>query len=208
MRARAITIGLAIAWGGLGVVTAIPPAHADDATAESFFENRIRPVLAGVCVRCHGPQKQSGGLRLDSRETLTTGGDSGPAIGADDLDQSLILRAVRREKEVRAMPPDRALPRDQVADLAAWIRAGAPWPKRSERIAAAKHWAFQPIRDANPPDVRDQGWVRSSIDRFVLARLEGAGGKPAPEADRRTLLRRVSLRSSRVAANSRGRCRI
>ncbi len=190
-RMPATAIALAIAWGALGVVTAIP-AHADDATAESFFENRIRPVLAGVCVRCHGPQKQSGGLRLDSRDALIKGGESGPAISTGDLEQSLLLRAVRREKDVSAMPPDRALPRDQVADVAAWIKAGAPWPKRSERIAAAKHWAFQPICDVKPPDVREEGWVRSSIDRFILARLEGAGGKPAPEADRRTLLRRVS----------------
>ena len=191
VRTLATAIALAIVCGALGVVTGIP-VRADDAGAESFFENRIRPVLAGVCLRCHGTQKQSGGLRLDSRDALVKGGESGPAIRWDDLEQSLILRAVRRDKEVSAMPPERALPRDQVADLAAWIKAGAPWPKRSERIAAAAHWAFQPIHDVNPPDVRDKGWVRSSVDRFILARLEGAGGKPAPEADRRTLLRRVS----------------
>ena len=90
------------------------------------------------------------------------------------------------------MPPDRPLPAQQVADLTAWVTAGAPWPKRSARISAAVHWALQPVRDVAPPAVRDDGWVLSSIDRFILARLELAGRKPAPPADRRTLLRRVT----------------
>ncbi len=133
-------------------------------------------------------QKQSGGLRLDSRDSMMKGGDSGPAIVEGNLEASLLLRTVKRDKDVEAMPPDKALSPGQVADLAAWIKAGAPWPKRSERIAAAKHWAFQPIREPVPPDVQDRRWARSSIDRFILARLEAAGRKPAPEADRRTLL--------------------
>ncbi len=190
-RSLVTAIGLAIVWGALGIASGAS-ARADDAHADSFFENRIRPVLAGVCLRCHGGQKQSGGLRLDSRDTMVRGGDSGPAIVAGNLEESLLLRAVRREKDVAAMPPEKALPPGQVADLEAWIKAGAPWPKQSGRIAAATHWAFQPIRDPMPPDVRDFGWARSSIDRFILARLEAAGRKPAPEALRRTLLRRVS----------------
>jgi hypothetical protein len=173
-------------------VAAADSARADDARAEDFFENRIRPVLAGVCLRCHGEQKQSGGLRLDSRDGLIKGGESGPAIDRSNLDQSLLLDAVRRVEDVSAMPPDRPLPPHHVADLAAWVKAGAPWPKRTARIQATTHWAFQPIRDAAPPAVQDDRWVKSSVDRFILARLEAVGRKPAPPADRRTLLRRLT----------------
>ena len=184
-------IYLAILWLGAGAVTT-GSARADDARAEDFFENRVRPVLSGICLRCHGPQKTSGGLRLDSREGLARGGDSGPAIDPGHLEESLLLEAVRRDEDVSAMPPDRPLSSQQVADLTAWVRAGAPWPARAARIGAATHWAFQPIRDHTPPAVRDQSWPQSSIDRFILARIEAAGRKPAPPADRRTLLRRVA----------------
>ena len=88
-------------------------------------------MLSGVCLRCHGQQKTSGGLRLDSREGLIKGGDSGPAIDAETVDESLVLQAVRRVKGVSAMPPERPLTSQQVADLAAWIRNGAFWPQRS-----------------------------------------------------------------------------
>jgi hypothetical protein len=181
----------AVLWLAAAVVAA-GSARADDARTEAFFENRIRPVLAGVCLRCHGQQKQSNGLRLDSREALLKGGDSGPALDPASLDQSLLLRAIRRVGDAAAMPPERPLPAQQVADLTAWVSAGAPWPERNARIAAAVHWAFQPVRDVAPPAIRDHAWALSSIDRFILARLELAGRKPAPPADRRTLLRRVT----------------
>ncbi len=167
-------------------------ARGDDARSEAFFENRIRPVLAGVCLRCHGDQKTSGGLRLDSRDGLTKGGESGPAIDPGGREESLLLQAVRRVEDVSAMPPDRPLAAHQVADLTAWVKAGAPWPERTARIKAVEHWAFQPIREAAPPAVRDERWVRTGIDRFILARLEAARRKPAAAADRRTLLRRVT----------------
>ena len=164
-----------------------------NAPGDDFFENRVRPVLAGVCLRCHGPQKQSGGLRVDTRESLAQGGDSGPAIDATNLDQSLILDAIRRVEGVSAMPPDKPLVPQQVADLAAWVSSGAPWPKQKARIDALTHWAFQSARDLRPPAVRDERWVQTSIDRFILARLESLGQKPAPAADRPTLLRRMTF---------------
>jgi len=167
-------------------------ARAEDSVTEEFFENRVRPVLAGVCLRCHGQEKQSGGLRLDTRDALLKGGESGPAFDKNDPDQSLLLEAIRRSDDVSAMPPDKALPPPQVADLTAWVNAGAPWPKQTARIKAASHWAFEPIRDVVPPAVHDESWVQTSIDRFILARLERIGRKPAPPADRRTLLRRLT----------------
>ena len=128
--------------------------RAGDTTSESFFENRVRPVLAGICLRCHGPQKQSGGLRLDSRDAMVKGGESGAAIDASNLDRSLLVLAIRRIDGVSAMPPDKALLPQQVADLKAWVSAGAPWPAHSARINAASHWAFQPIREVVPPAVK------------------------------------------------------
>jgi hypothetical protein len=99
---------IAILWlAGMGAVAA--GAKAEDAASEAFFENRIRPVLAGVCLRCHGPQKQSGGLRLDSRDAMMKGGESGAAIDASHFDRSLLLLAIRRIDIVSAMPPDKTL---------------------------------------------------------------------------------------------------
>jgi mono/diheme cytochrome c family protein len=183
---------IAIFWL-VGMAAVVGTARAEDTVSEAFFENRVRPVLAGVCLRCHGPQKQSGGLRLDSRDAIVNGGESGAAIDASNLDRSLLLLAIRRIDGVSAMPPDKALVPQQVADLTAWVRSGAPWPARTARISALSHWAFQPIREVIPPAVHDEHWAQRSIDRFILARLDAIGRKPAPPADRRTLLRRVTF---------------
>ncbi len=167
-------------------------AYADDVRSEAFFENRVRPILAGTCFRCHGGQKVSGGLRIDARASLIAGGDSGPAIAVDEPAQSLLIQAIQRDPDVSAMPPDKPLSPREVNDLATWVKAGAPWPKPTRRFQSEPHWAFQPIRAVAPPAVKDEGWVKTGIDRFILARIESANRKPAPAADRRTLLRRVS----------------
>ena len=167
-------------------------AHADDVRSEAFFENRVRPILAGTCFRCHGGQKVSGGLRIETRASLIDGGDSGPAIDVDEPAQSLLIQAIQRNPDVSAMPPDKPLSPRAVDDLMAWVQAGAPWPKPSVRIQSEPHWAFQPIRTAAPPSVRHPEWVKTGIDRFILARMESANRKPARPADRRTLLRRAA----------------
>ena len=179
--------------GPVTIVIAASAARADDATTEEFFENRVRPVLAGVCLRCHGQEKPKGGLRVDTRDALLKGGKSGAAIDKDDLDQSLLLEAIRRSDGVSAMPPDKTLSPQQVADLTAWVHAGVPWPKTTPQIKPASHWAFQPIRDVVPPAVHDGRWMQTSIDRFILARLDAIGRKPAPPADRPALLRRLTF---------------
>jgi hypothetical protein len=174
------------------LLIATPLARADDAATESFFENRIRPVLAGVCLRCHGQPKPKGGLRMDSRDSLIKGGKTGAAIDENHLNQSLLLEAIRRSDGVSAMPPDEPLPARQVTDLTAWINAGAPWPKTTPQIKSESHWAFRPVRDVVPHAVLDSRWIKTSIDRFILARLEKTRQQPAPPADRRTLLRRLT----------------
>jgi cytochrome c553 len=162
--------------------------------AETFFETKVRPVLAARCLRCHGGRKVSNGLRLDSREALLRGGDSGPALVPGDADHSLLLQAVRYTHPKVRMPPDRRLPDAVVADLATWVRQGAPWPRTSARptVPSEQHWAFRPVRHVTPP-TDPTGWARNPVDAFVLARLTEHGLRPAEPADRRTLLRRVTF---------------
>src|SRR5947209_733677 len=99
------------------------PAAGDD--PETFFELKVRPVLAGSCVKCHGAAKASGGLRLDSREAMLKGGENGPAVVPGDPENSPLVQAVRHDDESFKMPPDKPLPEAARADLAAWVAAGA-----------------------------------------------------------------------------------
>jgi mono/diheme cytochrome c family protein len=166
----------------------------------AFFERRVRPVLAQHCFSCHGPKKQMSDLRLDSRKALLEGGDRGAAVLPGDPEQSLLLRAVRQQGELK-MPRKGKLSPQAIADLAAWIKMGLPWPEdRVTNVAGAnagaawkQHWAFQPVGKPSLPAVRDTRWPETPIDRFILARLEANGLKPSPRADRRTLIRRVTF---------------
>ena len=183
-------------------------AGIDGAGSVDFFENRIRPVLAERCDECHGARADAvkGGLRLDSRAGWAKGGASGsPAIVPGQPGQSLLIQVVKGlSTEVKAMPPKGgALTPGQIADLEAWILAGANDPrgsapgapaasKASPAELAARHWAFQPVRPPATPPVRKASWVRTGMDAFILAALEAKGLSPTPEADRRTLLRRVT----------------
>ena len=116
---------------------------------ESFFESKVRPVLAANCVECHGLTKTSGGLRLDTREGVFKGGDSGPAVTPGDVEGSLLSIAIKHdENEFVQMPPKKALPLQVVADLNAWIAAGAKWPEAASApiVSDKPHWAFAPLR--------------------------------------------------------------
>jgi cytochrome c553 len=167
----------------------------------AFFENKVRPLLAEHCISCHGPQKQKGGLRLDSRETLLQGGDLGPAVVPGKPAESLLLKAVGYADESLRMPPRGKLTDRQIADLTQWVTDGAEYPSAAATAKAASagggrdapHWAFQPLSHPAVPAVKDAAWCRSPLDRFVLAKLEAAGLRPAPEADRRTLIRRATF---------------
>ena len=194
----------------LGIVlAACNAAYAGDpsdaASELRFFESHVRPVLATRCFKCHGESRQRADLRLDSREAMLSGGESGPAISLDDPQESLLLDAINHGN--REMPPDGKLGDQEIAAITHWLSMGAPWPQTDAALRAdpaardaAKitaedraFWSFQPLRDVPVPDVDDQGWSRNAIDKFIYKRLTDEGLAPADEADRRTLVRRVYL---------------
>jgi len=172
----------------------------------AFFEQKIRPVLATHCYECHSAKadaagKLKAGLRVDSRDGLRTGGDTGPAVVPKDLKQSLLINALRHEDW--QMPPKGRLPESVVADFVTWIEQGAVDPRVHEvppltaesnaAPDASSHWAFQPLQTEMVPAILDDDWSRNSIDPFVLRRLRESGLVPASEADRVTLIRRLSF---------------
>lgn len=171
----------------------LPLVAAQSPDVESFFETKIRPVLAAECFKCHGDKKTSHGLRVDSRDALLRGGDSGPALALGEPDRSLLVQALRHSHESVKMPPGKRLPDDVVADFAAWIRRGAPWPRGPlPGFATQTHWAFTPVRPVTPPE-DPTGWAESPIDRFIQDSLRRQGLKPVAPASRRALLRRVTF---------------
>ncbi|MBE7499310.1 MAG: DUF1549 domain-containing protein [Verrucomicrobiales bacterium] len=173
----------------------------------AFFENRIRPVLIDSCYRCHSAEsgRSRGGLSLDTRDALLKGGGSGPALVPGNADASLLIKAIRFTDKELQMPPESAggkLPPEQIADLEAWVLMGAPDPRTGAAATPAapdavdgetarRHWAFEPVETPALPPVKDTAWIRTPVDAFVLAQLEAHGLRPAPPADKRTLLRRV-----------------
>jgi hypothetical protein len=177
---------------GLSMVGPVSRAGEPGAGSESFFELKVRPVLAGTCVKCHGVTKASGGLRLDSREAMLKGGDDGPAVTPGDPEGSPLVRAVRHVDDTLKMPPNRPLPRDDQEALAAWVAAGAPWPETgaARPIADQSHWAFEPLRSITPTD-DPTGWASAPIDRLIAAGHRSAGLHPVARADRGALIRRA-----------------
>ncbi|MBI3866384.1 MAG: PSD1 domain-containing protein [Planctomycetia bacterium] len=179
------------------LMTAGSPSSAG-ALDDVDFERHIAPILRARCLTCHA-EKASGGLRLETRSTLLTGGDSGPAIVAGNSAKSALLaRVTAAADDDERMPPEGPrLNGDQIARLKQWIDAGAQWPERlvlkSPKAAAAAHWAFRPVTRVAPPAVAEPQRLRNEIDAFVAARLDAAGIRPAPDAERLTLLRRVTL---------------
>ena len=174
-----------------------------------FFEANIRPVLMDTCGECH-LDNPDGDLRVDSRASLLKGGETGPAIVPGDPDKSLLVHAIRREQGFPRMPKSAPkLPDATIAAFREWIRQGAPWPVLAEgaarpaatrataasTITAAQRawWAFQPLANHAPPAVRQDAWLKTDVDRFILARLEREGLQPVTPADRRTLIRRATL---------------
>ena len=169
----------------------------------AFFESKVRPILVENCLKCHSSDKQSGELRLDSRDALMLGGDSGPPIVPGKPEESLLIEAVKYESF--EMPPSGKLKEAEIDALTEWVKIGAPWPKEHgsqggpalrqnrDKISDADRswWAFQPIQNPPVPVVSNDSWSRNAIDRFLLARMQGEGLSPAPEADRATLIRRL-----------------
>ncbi|MCC2669105.1 MAG: Planctomycete cytochrome, partial [Armatimonadetes bacterium] len=167
----------------------------------TFFESRVRPLLAKHCYSCHSQKIAQGGLRLDDGVALRKGGDSGPALVPGKPEESRILEAIRYTNPHLQMPPSGKIPAADIQTLTTWVTQGAPWPAPAPTqpsaagAAAAKarlnHWAFQPLRRTSPPAVKQQAWPARRIDQYLLARIEKAGLHPSPRADRRTLIRRA-----------------
>ncbi len=199
---------LLLAGVSLSSHAAEPAAAAAPASpvALEFFEKKIRPLFVDNCYNCHSANTNAkGGLRVDDRGGLLAGGDNGPVIVVGHPEKSMLIKAVSYTDSDLQMPPKKRLTPEQVADLTQWITDGAAWPVESAAtIAATKpnprydklrkdHWAWQPLTDPKPPKIRDGAWPRSDIDRFVLAGLEDKGLGPVADADRATLIRRVSF---------------
>ncbi len=200
MRFRVVEISLfAIALLGCSATWGIDSVSPEEVR---FFESQVRPVLAANCVKCHGLKKQRGGLRLDSREAILQGGESGTSVVPGDPEQSLLISAIRHDS--LQMPPDEKLSESDVEALTAWVRRGAPWPAdagkivvvvdRRERILSEsdrQYWAFQPLRNPSSPAAVGSAFEHSPLDRFVSARRAEEGLVAAPPAAPRALVRRA-----------------
>lgn len=198
---------------------AAPESGPMDAETLEFFESKVRPVLATYCYSCHSEDagRIKGGLRVDGRQHMLSGGVGGPVIVPGDPDASALIEAVRYEDPLFAMPPREKLSDEAIRDLEAWVRMGAPWPAEPDEVhaegavaldtaggsegygeidieAGREFWSFQPpVRPAVPmPDAAAE-WARSPIDHFLLAKMEEAGTEPVGDVDDATWLRRVTF---------------
>ena len=182
-----------------------PPAAAPaaDAPAAIDFERQIRPLLVGRCGDCHGPDTQESRLRLDVKHRALKGGDFGPVIVAGKSGESELIRRITSTNDKKQMPPDGdRLSAAEIALVQQWIDSGAAWPEsQADRLAREgdrdprlDHWAWQPVaRPAVPTAPAADAPVRNDIDRFIQFKLAASKLSPAPEADRRTLIRRLSF---------------
>jgi mono/diheme cytochrome c family protein len=195
---RIFCVNVVLAVVAPSVVGAAP---ASDRAGVEFFEKHVRPVLVENCYKCHSAEaeKVKGGLLLDTREGLLKGGDSGPVIVAGDPDKSLLIKSVRYTDDNLQMPPKgKKLPENQIEDLIAWVKMGAPDPRTSKAEAqngkpdATEHWAFKPIQEPAMPAVKNRKLVQTPVDSFLLAKLEPKGLALSPRADKRTLIRRAT----------------
>ncbi|MDP1563465.1 MAG: PSD1 and planctomycete cytochrome C domain-containing protein [Pirellulaceae bacterium] len=184
---------------------ATPAGNADET---EFFEKRIRPFLALECYDCHGAKSSEANLRLDHREGLLRGGDSGPAIVPGQADDSLLIRSIKHQHDDLQMPLDRPKLTDAViADFVRWVNQGAVDPRVNppdadaspdadwNQVFAARQawWSFQPPQQSPVPDVQHEDWSSHPIDRFILATLESNQMKPGATAQPLVWLRRTHL---------------
>jgi mono/diheme cytochrome c family protein len=186
-----ITVAASMAGGGEGMT---PGAR--------LFVSKVQPVLEQKCFACHTSDER-GGLRLDSRERILKGGGRGPAVIPGNPEQSLLIAALRHEREDLRMPRNAAKLSDaEIQGFVEWIQAGAEWAKAEAPIAVQRRattkaerefWSFRPHPVIKVPTPAKSGWAKTDIDRFVLAKLEQHGLTPARAADKRTLIRRATF---------------
>jgi hypothetical protein len=178
----------------------------------AFFEEKVRPVLAGHCYECHGPQKQKAGLRLDSRAAVVTGGEHGPVVVPGKPEESPLIQAVKHAGEIKMPSKKPRLADAQIAALEQWVSMGAPWPDYDKPVVAAAvedtgpklrkrkfeitdqdraWWSFQPLRKPAVPEVRRKADAANDLDAFLLTRLEARKLAFSPPASKRELIRRA-----------------
>src|SRR5215475_1736370 len=198
-----------VVWGRVDRVAS--PVLVQSATQEEFFEKKIRPIFAANCQLCHNARSKVAGLDLTTAEAFQRGGDSGPVINREKPEESRLLKVIGYDGDLK-MPPSGKLKDQEIAALTEWVKVGAPWPSpvppsasenwpkspnaRSFTEEQKGFWAYQPVRamrDIAPPQVKDVAWAQSPIDRFILRKLEVKNLKPAPPADKLTLLRRATF---------------
>jgi hypothetical protein len=202
---RSVFPRFAVGFSALALAAGAAVGASLDPAQVEFFEKKVRPLLADHCYECHSAKadKVKGGLRLDTRADTLKGGAAGPVIVAGKPDESLLLQVVKGvAKDTKRMPPEKKGPplnAEQIAVLEEWVRLGAPDPRsesdgESHVGKAAKHWAFQRPVASPPPAVSDLAYpARNPIDSLIAVHLRAHGLKPAPAADRRSLLRRITF---------------
>lgn len=195
----------ALAAGAVGVAQEAPPRNALAPEKLEFFESKVRPILVQRCYECHSGQESNGGLRLDYREGLLKGGDSGPALQADEPQGSLLLRAIRYQNADLQMPPSGKLDASEIEVLETWVAQGAVDPRADLPSGSSdkpqgmsiqdgrNFWSMMPLKPVEVPRAVDADWCRNPIDAFVLKELDSNGLRPSPESPRREILRRVTL---------------
>ena len=195
----------ALAAGAVGVAQEAPPRNALAPEKLEFFETKVRPILVQRCYECHSGQESNGGLRLDYREGLLKGGDSGPAFQADEPQGSLLLCAIRYQNADLQMPPSGKLDASEIEVLETWVAQGAVDPRADLPSGSSdkpqgmsiqdgrNFWSMMPLKPVEVPRAVDADWCRNPIDAFVLKELDSNGLRPSPESSRREILRRVTL---------------
>ncbi|MGO9914980.1 MAG: DUF1553 domain-containing protein [Isosphaeraceae bacterium] len=184
-------LGIALA-ALLSVAASARSLGADD----RLFRDRVAPVLESRCVRCHGDLAPKGGLNLTTVNDLRKGGKSGPAVVPRQPGESVLLDKITGDPPEMPLK-EKPLSREEVDGIRAWIQAGADWPRgvilQDRRLTGRRWWAFEPLASPGVPRVKNLAWARTPIDTFILFELERRGLSPSPEADRRTLIRRLSF---------------
>ena len=177
--------------------------------ANDFFEKEVRPLLANTCFECHGEAKHKGGLRMNSRAAILKGGQDGTGAVPGKPAESMLIKAISYKDEELKMPPKTKLKDKDIETLTKWVSLGMPWPGDAPIDPKAvapdkpvayqiteeqrKFWSFQPIKAEAAPVVKQAAWPHSDIDKFILAAMESKGVDPAPQADKRTLIRRATF---------------
>ncbi len=204
-----LTISDAPGVSGSNDLAASPAIIQDgQAGALEFFEKKVRPIFVNSCQQCHNSRAKVAGLDMTTFEAFQRGGDNGPVVNQKKPEESRLLKVIGYQSEIK-MPPSGKLKDHEITVLTEWVKMGAPWPGavprttsenspknltgRSFTVEEQGFWSYQPVRDAAPPKVKNEAWVQSSIDRFILQKLEDKNLKPAPPADRMALLRRATF---------------